>query len=95
MSIPNLSSVTQLLSIATGLVSTNNPVVVPVVTQILSVASQLLSGTPASAVLPVLQSLIPLLANFPLILIQLLSVIAGLQGLPSPSSFSPDYKLHV
>ena len=80
---------TQLLSIATGLVS-NNPVVVPVVTQILSVASQLLSGTPASVVLPILQGLIPLLTNFPLILIQLLSVIAGLQGLPVPSSFSPD-----
>ncbi|AAK82228.1 368R [Invertebrate iridescent virus Kaz2018] len=93
MSIPNLSSVTQLLSIATGLVSTNNPVVVPVVTQILSVVSQLLSGTPASVVLPILQGLIPLLTNFPLILIQLLSVIAGLQGLPVPSSFSPDYKV--
>jgi hypothetical protein len=78
--IPNLSSLQQLLSLATQLLAQNNPVVGPIVNQLLGVVQQLLSGTPAAVVIPILQNLVPMLLNYPLLAIQFLGIISNLQG---------------
>ena len=90
MSIPNLAAVSQLLSLATGLVSTNNATTIPLVNQLFPVVSQLLSGVPGSSVVPTLSGLLPVLsASFPqlapllIVVISLLSLPGGLpDGLP-------------
>ena len=82
MSIPNLASVSQLLSLATGLLSTNNAAAIPVINQLFPVISQLLAGAPGASVIPTLSGLLPLLsASFPQ-LAPLLIVVISLLSLP-------------
>lgn len=82
MSIPNLAAVSQLLSLATGLLSTNNVSAIPIINQLFPVITQLLSGASGPSVVSTLSGLLPLLsASFPQ-LAPLLIVIINLLSLP-------------
>lgn len=82
MSIPNLAPASQLLSLVTGLLSTNNTAAIPVINQLFPVISQLLSGAPGASVVPTLTGLLPLLsASFPQ-LAPILVLVISLLSLP-------------